>query len=95
VHCHAEEGKPEEGCSTECDRIVGSRDERARRSLGVLVNPPFGFSAETRPVYSRILAIQDLLLLHVLGRDTRCAPFESATLRVAMSVLDSASLQTG
>ncbi|WP_421798267.1 toll/interleukin-1 receptor domain-containing protein [Haliscomenobacter sp.] len=39
----------------EFDRVLKSRDSSLRRSLGVLINPLFGFTPEARPVYWRIL----------------------------------------
>jgi hypothetical protein len=45
----------------EFDRIRHSNDEHERRSLGVLVNPLFGFTPTSRPVYWRVLAVQQRL----------------------------------
>jgi hypothetical protein len=39
----------------EFDRVLKSNDEPARRSLGVFLNPLFGFTPGERPVYARIL----------------------------------------
>jgi hypothetical protein len=45
----------------EFDRILASGTENEQRSLGVLVNPLFGFTPRDRPVYLRVLALQYLL----------------------------------
>jgi len=42
----------------EFDRILRSGGESERRSLGVLINPLFGFTPASRPVFARILALQ-------------------------------------
>jgi len=72
----------------EFDRILASRDDRARRSLGVLVNPLFGFTPESRPVFWRVLAIQYLLLSRILGHATGTTPFDSETIAVAGRMLN-------
>lgn len=45
----------------EFDRILRSGGEREQRKLGVLVNPLFGFTPQDRPVFLRVLAMQQLL----------------------------------
>ncbi len=63
----------------EFDRVLASRDERSRRSLGVLVNSLFGFTPDLRPVYWRVLALQHYLFSVILGRDPDLAPFDEET----------------
>lgn len=63
----------------EFDRVLASKDERARRSLGVLVNPLFGFTPALRPVYCRVLALQHYLFSVILGRGPDLAPFDTET----------------
>jgi hypothetical protein len=41
----------------EFDRVLNSGGEHAQRSLGVFLNPLFGFTPASRPVYNRILSI--------------------------------------
>jgi len=45
----------------EFDRIQHLPGEHERRSLGVLINPLFGFNPTDRPVYWRVLALQQRL----------------------------------
>lgn len=67
---------------TEFDRILRSRDGPDRRALGVLVNPLFGFSKKSRPVFWRVLAVQYLIYSTLLGRDATQGPFEIDVLRL-------------
>jgi hypothetical protein len=67
----------------EFDRILGFGDEHARRSLGVLVNPLFGFTPRLRPVFWRVLAIQYLVYSKVVGRGTGAIPFDQEAVAVA------------
>jgi hypothetical protein len=41
--------------------VLKSGDERMRRSLGVLLNPLFGFTPKSRPIFWRILSIRCVL----------------------------------
>jgi hypothetical protein len=59
----------------EFDRVLRSGAEHDKRSLGVLVNPLFGFTPEDRPVFLRVLALQSLLYRQLAGRLPR-VPFE-------------------
>jgi hypothetical protein len=52
----------------EFDRVAHG-DESARRGLGVLINPLFGFAPSVRPVYWRVLAAQSVLYASLLSRD--------------------------
>ena len=66
---------------SEFERVVAGGDESAKRLLGVLVNPLFGFTPSVRPVYWRILAAQSVLYARLLG----VAPpdvFDQSTLAV-------------
>jgi hypothetical protein len=51
----------------EFDRVVARGDESAKRALGVLVNPLFGFVPSLRPVYWRVLAAQSALYARLLA----------------------------
>ncbi|NUS80502.1 MAG: toll/interleukin-1 receptor domain-containing protein [Streptomyces sp.] len=53
----------------EFDRILRSGSQHDRRGLGVLINPLFGFTPTTRPVYLRILAIQAMCYGLLIDRD--------------------------
>lgn len=55
----------------EFDRVLASGTESEKRSLGVLVNPLFGFTPRGRPVYLRILALQYLLHCQLAGQPLR------------------------
>ena len=50
----------------EYDRVAASGDEAAKRALGVLINPLFGFTPSVRPVYWRVLAAQSALYARLL-----------------------------
>ena len=51
----------------EFDRVVNHGDESAKRGLGVLLNPLFGFAPSVRPVYWRVLAAQSVLYARLLA----------------------------
>lgn len=53
----------------EFDRVVGHGDELAKRGLGVLLNPLFGFAPSSRPVYWRVLAAQSVLYARLLNTE--------------------------
>jgi hypothetical protein len=72
----------------EFDRVLASSDSSSQRSLGVLVNPLFGFSPDLRPIYWRILAIQYYLFARLLNRDTGLAPFNDETRLIALRYID-------
>jgi hypothetical protein len=55
----------------EFDRILRSGADHERRSLGVLVNPLFGFTPRDRPVFLRVLAMQYLLYNQIASRSSR------------------------
>jgi hypothetical protein len=52
----------------EFDRVLRPGTEHDQRSLGVLVNPLFGFTPRDRPVFRRVLALQHLLHIQLAGR---------------------------
>jgi hypothetical protein len=57
----------------EFDRVLNSGNEHAQRSLGVFLNPLFGFTPASRPVYNRILSIWRSLYSNIVndyGHDT-------------------------
>jgi hypothetical protein len=54
----------------EFDRILRSGAEHERRSLGVLVNPLFGFTPGDRPVFLRVLALQYQLHIQLASRSS-------------------------
>ena len=58
------------------------QDERPRRSLGVLVNPLFGFTPDLRPIYWRVLALQRYFYSVILGRESDLAPFDEEMRRI-------------
>jgi hypothetical protein len=62
----------------EFDRIQSSRNEHERRSLGVLVNPLFGFTPTERPVYWRVLALQQRLYQTIVN-ETKQTIFSDTT----------------
>lgn len=51
----------------EFDRVLKSSDLHLRRSLGVLINPLFGFTPNSRPVYWRILQTYKELYKKLIG----------------------------
>jgi TIR domain len=55
----------------EFDRIQRSPDEQERRRLGVLINPLFGFTPASRPVYWRVLAHQQRLHLIIVYQSSK------------------------
>jgi hypothetical protein len=55
----------------EFDRVLRSGAEHDQRSLGVLVNPLFGFTPRDRPVFVRVLAMQQLLYQQIADRAPR------------------------
>jgi hypothetical protein len=57
----------------EFDRILGlgPDQEQDKRSLGVLVNPLFGFTPVDRPVFWRVLAVQQRLHSAFADRSAR------------------------
>lgn len=59
--------------TTEFDRILslGFDHGRDRRSLGVLVNPLLGFTPADRPVFWRVLAVQQKLYSTLVNRPGR------------------------
>ena len=61
----------------EFDRVLRSGTKHDQRSLGVLVNPLFGFTPRGRPVFWRVLALQDLLHSRLAGRSAK-ALFEDS-----------------
>ncbi len=61
----------------EFDRVLRSGTEHDRRSLGVLVNPLFGFTPRDRPVFRRVLALQHLLYMQLAGESSE-ALFEDS-----------------
>lgn len=63
----------------EFDRALSSNNDQLRRSLGVLINPLFGFTPKLRPVFWRILAIQHHIYSIILKRDTNSGPFNDET----------------
>ncbi len=64
------------------DRVLslGIDQNQERRSLGVLVNPLLGFTPTDRPVYWRILAVQQQLYSKLAGRPGR-AIFEDSLIQ--------------
>jgi TIR domain len=71
----------------EFNRILQSRDERSRRSLGVLLNPLFGFTPKTRPVFWRVLCIQWVLYESITGRRPS-SPFDEHLRRLAHNYVE-------
>lgn len=64
----------------EFDRVLASGTEHEKRSLGVLVNPLFGFTPRDRPVYLRVLALQYLLYCQLADQPPR-AVFDEPLMR--------------
>jgi TIR domain len=69
----------------EFDRVLASADTSSRRSLGVLINPLFGYAPEVRPVFSRVLAIWYRIYSAILGRVA--TPFDEGLDRLARNYL--------
>lgn len=70
----------------EFDRILQSDKEHERRDLGVLINPLFGFTPASRPVYLRILAIQTMCY-NILADRVHNGIFDRSTNAVAEKFL--------
>ena len=68
-------------------RVLRSGDEGSRRSLGVMLNPLFGFTPRLRPVLWRILSIQGLLYAQITGRQLD-ALFEDDLRRLAQGYVE-------
>lgn len=68
-------------------RVLSSVDERSRRGLGVLLNPLFGFTPQSRPVFWRILALHWVLYESITG-PRKSAPFDEDLRRLAHDYLD-------
>jgi len=71
----------------EFDRIQQLSNEHERRSLGVLVNPLFGFTPIDRPVYWRVLALQQLLHQAIVNQSLE-AIFDDTTRSVVKKFID-------
>lgn len=71
----------------EFDRIQQSSDEHERRSLGVLVNPLFGFTPTDRPVYWRELALQQWFHEAIVNQSLE-AIFDDTTRSVVKQFID-------
>lgn len=71
----------------EFDRIQQSSNEHERRSLGVLVNPLFGFTPADRPVYWRVLALQQWLHEAIVNHSIEAA-FDDITRSVVKQFLE-------
>jgi hypothetical protein len=71
----------------EFDRILISGDSQSKRSLGVLINPLFGFMPASRPVYRRILAMQYQLYKKLLGDNDNSSPFDPETNNIATAYI--------
>jgi hypothetical protein len=71
----------------EFDRIERGDKDHERRALGVLINPLLGFTPTERPVYLRVLALQQRLY-QALANSAARAIFDEATNSVVDHVLD-------
>jgi hypothetical protein len=60
------------------DRILMASDENERRSLGVLLNPLFGFTPSQRPIYWRVLAVQQQIHQSIVTQTSQ-AIFDQVT----------------
>ncbi len=67
----------------EFDRVLSTGSEQDRRSLGVLMNPLFGFTPTDRPVFWRVLALQHRAYSRLLQATTP-ATFDETTTAVAV-----------
>jgi hypothetical protein len=72
----------------EFDRILRTGDEHEQRGLGVLVNPLFGFTPADRPVYWRVLALQQRLH-NAIVQTTSATIFDESTKASAAQFADS------
>ncbi|MCR6487764.1 toll/interleukin-1 receptor domain-containing protein [Amycolatopsis sp. OK19-0408] len=72
----------------EFDRVLRDGVTGDERSLGVLLNPLFGFTPADRPVYWRVLAVQYELYHRILGTTAPPGVFDEPTSALARRVAD-------
>ncbi|MEU5259716.1 toll/interleukin-1 receptor domain-containing protein [Amycolatopsis sp. NPDC021455] len=74
----------------EFDSVLRGGITREERSLGVLLNPLFGFTPANRPVYWRILAVQYEIYHRILGITPPSRTFDETTSALARHLADQA-----